>query len=352
VTDAPRPAIARVWIVPVDLPPEAAARCREVLDDSERARAGAFLSQRDRQQYTVAHGALRIIAARELQVAPSALRWDRGPYGKPALAAPWSGLSLSLSHSAGLVAVAIAVGRAVGVDIQHLVPRLDVVAMSARFFPPAEAAYVATGRDAGARADRFTRLWSRKEAVVKAAGGRLWPNLGIAVLGRAVVRCAEPPAAHRVADVPAPAGFRAAVALAGAAPFVTQAVAWPGAVAVPAGAVQRPLRRWHPLADGRENAVPQPDPGGQREVDRVGALGPLGGVIAAEVGQHLHGHRRVLLGIDLNVTGQVIDERAERPDPLVDVDHLLEHVRDQVLAAEGERGGLRVHGRVLDEIPG
>ena len=227
--------LARVWIVPVDLPPEVVARCRDVLDDSERARAAAFLNQRDRKQYTVAHGALRILAARELQVTPSALRWDPGPYGKPELADPWSGLSISLSHSADLVAVAIAVSRAVGVDIQHLVPRLDVVAMSARFYPPAESTYVAAGRDASERTDRFTRLWSRKEAVVKAAGGRLWPNLRIAVPGpRDVVRCAEPSGAHRVADVPAPAGFRAAVALAGAAPFVTQAMAWPSEVAAPA----------------------------------------------------------------------------------------------------------------------
>lgn len=234
MTNAPRPAIARVWIVPVDLPPEVVARCQDVLDDSERARAAAFLNQRDRKQYTVAHGALRILAARELQVTPSALRWYPGPYGKPELPDPWSGLSVSLSHSADLVAVAIAVSRAVGVDIQQLVPRLDVVAMSARFYPPAESAYIAAGRDASARTDRFTRLWSRKEAVVKAAGGRLWPNLRVAVLGRGVVRCAEPPGAHRVADVPAPAGFRAAVALAGAAPFVAQAVAWPGEVAAPA----------------------------------------------------------------------------------------------------------------------
>ena len=104
--------------------------------------------------------------------------------------------------------------------------------MSTRFYPPAEATYVATGRDASARADRFMRLWSRKEAAVKAAGGRLWPNLGIAVLGCDVVSCAEPPGAHQVADVPAPAGFWAAVALAGAAPFVTQTVAWPSEVAV------------------------------------------------------------------------------------------------------------------------
>jgi len=228
--------LARVWIVPVDLPPEAMDRCREVLDDSERARATEILSEHNRQQYTAAHGALRILAARELRVPPSALRWDRGPYGKPELAAPWSGLSTSLSHSAGLVAVAITAGRAVGVDIQHLEPRLDVIAMSARFYPPAEAAYVATGRDASARSDRFTRLWSRKEAVVKAAGGRLWPNLRIAVLDGDVVDCAEPPGVHQVADVPAPAGFRAAVALAGAAPIAAQALAWTSEIAAPAGA--------------------------------------------------------------------------------------------------------------------
>ena len=238
--------LARVWIVPVDLPPHQVARCRDVLDDRERGRAAAFLSERDRQQYTVAHGALRILAARELQavrelqaarqpqVEPKALRWEPGRYGKPELVAPWSGLSTSLSHSGDLVAVAIAAGRTVGVDIQHLVPHLDLVALSERFYPPAEAAYVAAGRDAHAKAERFTRLWSRKEAVVKAAGGRLWSNLRIAVLDRDVVNCDEPPGAYQVADVPAPGGFRAAVALAGAAPFVTQVVTSGREVAAPA----------------------------------------------------------------------------------------------------------------------
>ena len=147
--------------------------------------------------------------------------------------------------------MAIAVGRAVGVDIQHIAPGLDVVAMSARFYPPAEAAFVAAGGDEGARADRFTRLWCRKEAVVKAAGGRLWPNLKIAVAGRGVVSCAEPPGGHRVADVPAPAGFRAAVALAGAAPFVARALGWPS------GARRRPLAgpRHRRESDGGESVT-------------------------------------------------------------------------------------------------
>ncbi len=225
--------LVRVWIVPVDVPPATVASCREVLDDSERARAAAFLRPRDQQRFTVAHGALRILAGRELNTRSAALTWIPGRYGKPQLAPPWSGLHTSLSHSADMIAVAISPDRPVGVDIQHLVPGLDPVALSARFFAPDEAGYVAAGRDASARADRFAHLWARKEAVVKAAGCRLWSNLKIAVRDRDVVSCAEPASPHRVADVTAPASFRAAVALTGDAPFVLEQSVWPSRRAAP-----------------------------------------------------------------------------------------------------------------------
>jgi 4'-phosphopantetheinyl transferase len=218
----------RVWIIPVDVPPDAVARCRDVLDSGERARAAALPSPRARQQFTVAHGALRMLAARELNARPAALSWAPGRHGKPGLTAPWSGLHTSLSHSGDLIAAAISTSRPVGIDIQDLVPGLDTAALSARFFPPDEAAYVAAGACVGARADRFAHLWARKEAVVKAAGGRLWPNLGIAVRDRDVVSCTEPARLYRVADAAAPAGFRAAVALAGGAPFSMRAGRWPG----------------------------------------------------------------------------------------------------------------------------
>jgi 4'-phosphopantetheinyl transferase len=220
--------LVRVWIVPVDVPPDIAAGCRDVLDESERARAAAFLAARDRQRFTVAHGALRILAGRELAAPPAALTWSPGRYGKPELGSGWSGLHTSLSHSGDVIAVAIAARRAVGVDVQQLVPGLDTFGLSARFFPPDEAGYIAAGHDAGARSDRFAHLWARKEAVVKAAGGRLWPNLTIAVHGRDVVSCAEPAGQHRVADVPVPAGYRAAVALTGGVPFALEPAGWPG----------------------------------------------------------------------------------------------------------------------------
>jgi 4'-phosphopantetheinyl transferase len=230
VTDA-----VRVWIVPAAVPPDEEAWCREVLDDDQRARAAAFLRAADRRRFMIAHGALRILAGRELSVPPGALRWTRGPHGKPALRAPWSGLHTNLSHSGDLIAVAVSTARPVGVDVQDILPRLDAAGLSARFFPPDEAGHVAAGRDASVRAERFAHLWARKEAIVKAAGGRLWPNLGIGVHDRDVVDCADPAGRHRVADVAAPAGYRAAVALSSAAPYVVEVAGWPAAAAITGG---------------------------------------------------------------------------------------------------------------------
>jgi 4'-phosphopantetheinyl transferase len=219
--------LVRVWIVPVDIPRDLAVTCRDALDGSERTRAAAFRSPRDRQRFTIAHGALRILAGRALDTQPSALRWTASRHGKPELAPPWSWLQTSLSHSGDLAAAAISTSRPVGVDIQDLVAGMDPVALSARFFASDEAEFVAAGNDPAVQADRFARLWARKEAVVKATGGRLWPNLKIAVRDREVVSCAEPAGSVRVADVTAPAGFRAAVALAGTAPFAVDASRWP-----------------------------------------------------------------------------------------------------------------------------
>ena len=216
--------LVRVWIVAVDAAPDSAAGYWRVLDDGERARADALLDPLERQRFSVAHGALRVVAGRELGARPAALVWTTGRYGKPELAPPWNRLHTSLSHSGDMVAVAISAHRPVGVDVQQVMPDLDTVALSARYFAPDEAEHVAAGADAAERADRFARLWVRKEAVVKAAGARLWSNLTIAVRGADVVACAEAAGPYRLADVMAPAGYRAAVALAAAAQFVVHTV--------------------------------------------------------------------------------------------------------------------------------
>jgi 4'-phosphopantetheinyl transferase len=69
-------------------------------------------------------------------------------------------------------------------------------------------------------------VWARKEACVKAAGLRLVQGLPVPVGGPddRVVRCDA--GAYRVCDVAVPAGWRAAVALAGVRRYRVVGHAW------------------------------------------------------------------------------------------------------------------------------
>jgi 4'-phosphopantetheinyl transferase len=213
----------QVWLVHSDQPDTVVDALRAVLDDEERHRAQTMARPVDRRRYVVAHGAARMIVGRELGAPPAEIRWQRGPQGKPALAGSWTGLEVNLSHSGDLNAVAVTIGRRVGVDVQQMLPTLDTATMATRFFPPAEAQFVVAAADPGERALRFGRLWSRKEACVKACGGTLARGLSLPVDGSPDLVVEQPvgefPGPFRVRDVPAPDGFCAAVALEGAAEY-------------------------------------------------------------------------------------------------------------------------------------
>jgi 4'-phosphopantetheinyl transferase len=208
--------VVEVWLIRTDLPERVLAGLLPLLDKGERARADAVIYPASRRQYIAAHGAFRVILGRCLDVPPASLHWQLGPHGKPELAGP--GPRVSFSHSGDLAALAMAAGRRVGVDIQQLLPRLDVTRMAARFYPPQEAEFVATAPVRARQVARYTRLWARKEACVKVAGGRLLPGLEQVIPRTGVVPGGEGGASVGpclVRDVRAPRGYRAAVAAEG-----------------------------------------------------------------------------------------------------------------------------------------
>ncbi|MFJ5231378.1 4'-phosphopantetheinyl transferase family protein [Kitasatospora sp. NPDC088391] len=218
-----------VWLV-ADLPPGPAVDAlHAVLDPAERRRAAGYRSAEDRRRYVVAHGATRHLVAARLGVPPAELRWRHGPHGKPALTGPHTGPEVNLSHSADLALVALSPTRPVGVDLQRVLPDRLSVALAARYFPPEEAAAVRDLPDPATRAAHFARLWARKEALVKAHGGRLTQGLRIPLQhAPAPTDPADTWSRHyRVHDLPAPPGYHAALALAGTAPFRTALHHWP-----------------------------------------------------------------------------------------------------------------------------
>lgn len=233
----------RVWLIPSDLPVPVLGDLETVLDEGERRRADAFAHPVDRRRFVAAHGAARLILARLLLAPVEEIRWRHGPHGKPELTGAGAGLHTSLSHSGDLAALAIARGRRVGVDVQRLGSMLDAVRLSARYYPEGEARFVAAARSVAGQVDRFVRLWARKEACVKATGGRLAQGLKLPVRGSgrsggaarsaAEILVHDPdgplPGPYLVRDVPAPPGFRACVALEGAEGYRVSRRRWSAA---------------------------------------------------------------------------------------------------------------------------
>lgn len=209
--------VVHVWLTRDDVPEVVLAQLYAVLDPQERARADAYLRARDRRRFVVAHAAARSIVGERLGIPADRVRWRIGRHGKPRVAGPRRGIEVNLSHSGGLCAVAVSPDRPVGVDVQRVSPTLDAAAMARRYYSTPEIRFVLGGESAAVRSVRFTLLWARKEAVVKAAGDRLMRGMPISVLDRGVVELRDRP--HRLADLTAPAGYRAAVALRGEQPY-------------------------------------------------------------------------------------------------------------------------------------
>ena len=143
--------------------------CRSWLSKEERGRAGRFVRQEDQLQYVLAHGSMRAVLARYTGHDPSSVTFQMGATGKPALAETNDGrhrVHFNLSHSHGRMLIAVARDQDVGVDLEQIRDKVEVVKLAERFYAPLERNRVAgvTGLE---QAKRFYRYWVAKEAVLK-----------------------------------------------------------------------------------------------------------------------------------------------------------------------------------------
>jgi len=201
MTRAPALGADEVHVVRLDLTAAPGEDAWGLLSPDERARAARLRFERHRDRFVAAHAGLREVLARYLGTAAESVRLDADAQGKPVVAA--ASLQFNLSHSDAVALVAVARDRAVGVDVERIDPRRDVLALAGRALDPAEAASVRTAPPES-RAAVFYRAWARREAVVKCTGAGL----------------GGPPAAGplRVVDLDVGEGYAAAVAIAGDSP--------------------------------------------------------------------------------------------------------------------------------------
>lgn len=113
---------------------------------------------------------IRSLLAGYLDVSPDAVRFHEGLHGRPSIAPPHDPLDVNWSHSHGVGTLAIARSLPVlGIDVETPHPRPRALQLSRRFFHPDESRQLA--RLSPARVEpAFLRLWTAKEAVLKALG--------------------------------------------------------------------------------------------------------------------------------------------------------------------------------------
>lgn len=147
-------------------------RYHGLLDDTERARADRFRFDHDRERFVLGHGLLREVLGRVTGAEPAAIRYERGPFGKPSLAD--GGPHFNFSDTKDAVLIGLCSDGPIGVDLETMARAVDHAAVSSHYFTPEEVEEISQSPDAKRL---FLEYWTRKEAILKASGVGIMEDL-------------------------------------------------------------------------------------------------------------------------------------------------------------------------------
>ena len=187
------------------------ASALSLLDASETQRAARISHLGTREEFIKSRALLRTVLGKHTGLNARALQFKTGKFGKPFIAG-LDRFHFNLSHSGGMAMIAIS-PVSLGVDIERIDAKVDIDDVAISVFSQSERQYL----DAiphPQRRDAFFRLWTRKEAYLKATGNGFSSALPlISTLSDTVLDhtdSAQSPQ-HTIFDLAAPEQFKAAV---------------------------------------------------------------------------------------------------------------------------------------------
>jgi 4'-phosphopantetheinyl transferase len=145
--------------------------CR-LLTEEELCRARRYYFAKDRHCYLVTRALVRTVLSRYAEIGPAAWRFCANAYGKPSIANNHSAarqIAFNISHTAGLVVLAVTGVDAIGVDTENMRMRQVPFDVARQFFSSSECAALHALPN-GEQRERFFALWTLKEAYIKARG--------------------------------------------------------------------------------------------------------------------------------------------------------------------------------------
>jgi 4'-phosphopantetheinyl transferase len=147
-------------------------RLSHTLSETEMQKAHSFRHYPDFMQYSIRTGVLRTILGFYTNVDPKLVRFITEKNGKPNLD-PQSNIhkiTFNLSHTPEMILVGITRRHQIGVDLVKNDPVYPFQEAAEYLFSPEEKA-VLNNTNSGQQSHVFFRIWSLKEALLKAQGG-------------------------------------------------------------------------------------------------------------------------------------------------------------------------------------
>jgi 4'-phosphopantetheinyl transferase len=208
------PNVIHVWSTELTITQEQENAKLSLLSGDERERALRFHFPIHRQRYIAARSFLRQILSNYFNTDPTEFIFSYGENEKPHLFIPENTpFQFNLSHSHEMAVYAFTLDHAIGVDIEKIQPdyNLDV---AQRYFSTRENADMLrlSPQD---RIPCFYRIWSRKEAIIKAIGKGLsmpLPSFSVSASNITEVIVLEDNQHFTLAPILIDAGYQSAVA--------------------------------------------------------------------------------------------------------------------------------------------
>jgi 4'-phosphopantetheinyl transferase len=152
---------------------------RKNLSASEIARAERFKSPEEKARFIIGRTWLRRLLGSYLSLAPLEIQVLLNRFGKPVLDNAQNGINLrfNLSHSGDLIVYSFCLFSEIGIDtekIDHTINHLDI---AEQFCTEKELCYLKDSSGQHQLVQNFFRIWTRKEALLKAFGTGLSPGL-------------------------------------------------------------------------------------------------------------------------------------------------------------------------------
>lgn len=149
-------------------PDDVLAQSWTLLSTAEQNRANRLSSMKERQLFAMTRASLRLLLSEKTGLPALAIRFVEGPHGKPRLAGT-ARPHFNVSHSGDFALIGLSDSRPIGVDIEFMRRSGDEMDVARSLFSELECRRLA-GLAPAPRRIAFYRIWTCKEAVLKALG--------------------------------------------------------------------------------------------------------------------------------------------------------------------------------------